>query len=248
MGVPYDLFRLGLRGLFALLWEPLTYCQDGLYTIHNADFLTDPDFARAYRIATESYQKKLATTHIEWRVYVCCWAATQALRLEGDFVECGVNTGMYSRAITEYTHFESQSRRFYLLDTFEGMPADQFLAEEVAKGLRKRYVYGDVFELTKRRFERYPNIVFVKGFVPDTLPAVPSERIAYLSIDMNAVVPEIAAITFFWEKLVPGGMVVLDDYGWRQHIVQKRAFDLFAKQHGVMILSLPTGQGLIIKP
>lgn len=45
-----------------------------------------------------------------------------------------------------------------------------------------------------------------------------------------------------------GAVVVLDDYGFRAHIVQKLALDGFAKSRGVAILPLPTGQGLIIKP
>jgi hypothetical protein len=40
----------------------------------------------------------------------------------------------------------------------------------------------------------------------------------------------------------------LDDYGFPQHINQKNAFDKFAKDRGVQILSLPTAQGVIIKP
>jgi hypothetical protein len=42
--------------------------------------------------------------------------------------------------------------------------------------------------------------------------------------------------------------VVLDDYGGPGHILQKHAFDRFADQHGVPLLQLPTGQGLLIKP
>ncbi len=248
MGIPFELFRLGIRALFRLRYGPLTYAQDGLFTTHNADFLIDPAFAKAYKLGVEPQTKPLDPFRIEWRVYVCCWAAQQALHLEGDFVECGVNVAMYSRAIVDYVRFEEQRRTFYLLDTFEGLPVEQLRPEEVAKGIKERYVYHDVFDFTKHRFERYPNVVLVKGLIPHTLAAVPSEKISYLSIDLNAVEPEIAAITFFWDKIVRGGIIVLDDYGWRQHIVQKRAFDEFALQHGFQILSLPTGQGLIIKP
>ena len=42
---------------------------------------------------------------------------------------------------------------------------------------------------------------------------------------MNIVLPEIAAIEFFWDRLVPGAMVLLDDYGWSTHTAQKLAFD-----------------------
>ena len=78
---------------------------------------------------------------------------------------------------------------------------------------------------------------------------MPSGRVCYLSIDMNCVGPEIAAAEFFWDRLVSGAVVLLDDYGagvW--HLAQKRAFDEFARRKGVEILSLPTCQGLLIKP
>ena len=65
---------------------------------------------------------------------------------------------------------------------------------------------------------------------------------------MNAAGPEIAAANFFWDKLVPGAMVILDDYAYVGYEVQKRAFDQFSKEKNVPILSLPTGQGLFIKP
>lgn len=42
--------------------------------------------------------------------------------------------------------------------------------------------------------------------------------------------------------------VLLDDYGHSGHEEQKRAFDGFALSKDVKILTLPTGQGLIIKP
>lgn len=69
-----------------------------------------------------------------------------------------------------------------------------------------------------------------------------------ISIDMNCAEPEVAALNFFWEKLVPGALVLLDDYAfsksYRQH---KQAFDSLAEELNFNILSLPTGQGLIVK-
>ena len=84
--------------------------------------------------------------------------------------------------------------------------------------------------------------------MPDTLPRVTSERIAYLSIDMNCVRLEIAAAEFFWPRLVPGATMLLDDYGHAGHELQKEAFNQFSVRHGVPILTLPTGQGVIVKP
>jgi len=88
----------------------------------------------------------------------------------------------------------------------------------------------------------------VQGIIPGTLSQVTAEKVSYLSIDMNCVAPEIAAAEFFWDKLVSGAVMVLDDYGFELHEPQKRAFDAFAEKRGVQVLSMPTGQGLIFKP
>jgi hypothetical protein len=69
-----------------------------------------------------------------------------------------------------------------------------------------------------------------------------------LSIDLNIVEPEIAAIEHFWPLLSSGAPVVLDDYGFEHHAIQREGMDRFAKAQGVKILTLPTGQGLILKP
>jgi hypothetical protein len=45
-------------------------------------------------------------------------------------------------------------------------------------------------------------------------------------IDMNAAAPERAAIEHFWERLVPGAPVILDDYGYAAgHQAQRAALD-----------------------
>jgi O-methyltransferase len=65
---------------------------------------------------------------------------------------------------------------------------------------------------------------------------------------MNCALPEIAAGEYLWPRMKSGAIIVLDDYGWLPHVEQKRAWDDFARERGVMVLSLPTGQGLLIKP
>ena len=81
-----------------------------------------------------------------------------------------------------------------------------------------------------------------------TLPTVPIDAVSYLSIDMNIAYPERLAIEYFWPKLVTGAVVVLDDYAWKGYEDQKATMDEFAATIGVEILTLPTGQGLLLKP
>lgn len=105
-----------------------------------------------------------------------------------------------------------------------------------------------MFRRGARDFAPWPRCKLIRGEVPDSLAAFPPERrVAYLSIDMNIVAPEVAALDFFWDRLVPGGVVVLDDYAWATHRAQQAALDAFVATKGAMILSLPTGQGLLIR-
>ncbi len=57
---------------------------------------------------------------------------------------------------------------------------------------------------------------------------------------------EIAALDYFWDKLSTGG-IVLDDYADVTYDLQYKADNKWAKNKGIKILSLPIGQGLIVK-
>jgi hypothetical protein len=101
------------------------YDQDGLRTVHNHDFLRDAIFRRAY-------DRGLAAVgfdyHWEWRVHVGLWVAFCASKLEGDFVECGVNRGFLSSAIMEDLDWDHLEKTFYLLDTFAGVDEESLRA------------------------------------------------------------------------------------------------------------------------
>jgi O-methyltransferase len=226
--------------------ESVTYNHDGMLTVHNCDFVEDEKFKRAYQFGEQldSWSK----AQIYWRLHILFWAAERAVNLDGDFVECGVNRGGFSRSVIEYINFkEITGKKFYLLDTFEGL-VEKYISDEEREHGVDDYKYANCYDEVKNTFAEFENVVIVKGAVPETLSQVTTEKVGYLSIDMNCAAPEIAAAEFFWDKMVSGAAMILDDYGWAKHIVQKHAFDEFAKQRNVPILSLPTGQGLILKP
>src|ERR1700730_9803803 len=205
----------------------------------NLKSLQDPRFVEAYARGAPDY------VHIEFRAYVACWAASHAAKLPGDFVECGVNEGWLSLTICNYLDFNAFGKSFFLLDTYDGIPSEQISERESARAALHHYV--DCYEATKTRFAAFPNAKLIKGRVPETLLTASIDRISYLSIDMNIAKPERDAIEFFWPKLATGGVVVLDDYAFSGYDAQHETMDEFAAKMGVSILTLPTGQGLLIK-
>lgn len=220
-----------------------TFFEDGLATVHNSEFLANERFQRAYALG-----KKTGSWHhhdLRWRIHVLLWCATWAAKCSGAFVECGVYRGGFARAIIDYTNFHSLNKTYYLFDTFAGFDQSQFNEFE-RRTIASNYHYEDTFDAVREEFSSMPFVRLVKGSIPESLLDVGS--VAFLSIDMNCVVPEIAAARFYWPHLSPGAIMLLDDYGFEIHQQQKFAFDQLAKEWNVEILSLPTGQGLIIKP
>jgi hypothetical protein len=139
----------------------------------------------------------------------------------------------------EYIGFERTDRKFFLLDTFCGAPGVASVHQ---------HDYSECYSEVVKTFEAFPNAKIIRGRVPETLTAVSAERVAYLSIDMNSAEPEIAALRFFWPKLICGSVVILDDYAFSEHYrSQKQAMDALGEELGFSVLSLPTGQGMIVK-
>jgi len=214
--------------------------------------MKDPRFINAYAAGKATDIKKTIFNNYEiyWRIHVICWAAAQVKSLEGDFVDCGVNTGIFSRAIIDYIDFNSTGKKYYLLDTFTGLDERYSTPEEQSSDLNNKYLANKdtLYQQVQQTFKGF-NVEIIKGAVPDTLSQVTSDKIAYLSVDMNCVAPEVAALEFFWDKMVRGGIIILDDYGYANAFPeQKKAHDEFAASKGVEILTLPTCQGMIIKP
>lgn len=212
-------------------------------------FLQDERFASAWLKAKSANETtwRGRVPDIRWRAHVACWAATHALALEGDFVECGVFTGLLSLTICHFVDFNSTGRQFYLYDTFDGIPEADMASGKRGQVSAMNELYADCYDVAVRNFSPFPRAKLIRGRVPETLADAP-ERVAYLSIDMNNAPAELGAISFFWDRLAPGAIVVFDDYGWRGHEDQRDGLDAFAATKGVSIVSLPTGQGLLIKP
>lgn len=154
-------------------------------------------------------------------------------RIEGSFVECGVWKGGSSMAMAyALNRLGSKHREIYLYDTFSGMPVPTDI-DVTAFGSEA----GKKFEKTKKRdggstwclstinevkenmkLTGYPadKVEFIKGKVEDTIPKNMPAKIALLRLDTDWYESTKHELTFLWPRLIPGGVLILDDYGhWR---------------------------------
>lgn len=228
------------------------YDQDGLRSIHNHEFMNEERFIRAYERGVKAAGKDY---NWHWRVHIGLWASRVASNLKGDYVECGVNAGFLSSAIMCDLDWNNQNKCFYLLDTFSGLnPAQVTEGEKIDGILTKNRAlieagfYVTSAEQVQRNFSEWDNVIIIEGAIPETLDQIDTDDIAFLHIDLNCASPEVDSLSFLWNKLVSGAIVLLDDYAYSGYHHQKYAMDEFAKNNYFSIVSLPSGQGMIIKP
>ncbi len=151
----------------------------------------------------------------------------------------------------QFLDWDRLGKQFYLLDTFRGVDERYVSNEELASGVmeKSQAAMDSGFvgsQSVRSNFSEWKNIRIIEGAIPETLPEVAARQIAFCHIDMNCSPPEVAALSCFWDRLVPGAMVLLDDYAYYGYQPSKNGMDRFAEEKGVMIASLPTGQGLLI--
>ena len=218
-------------------------------------FLADPRFADAYAAIRGAHEyDQYASPHtVAWRLHTLVWAASNGLALEGDFVECGVFKGDFAWVVTQATDLLRHDKTFYLYDTFAGFAPAYSSAEDFPEApgffAFADEIYKDpaIYEAVVRKFRNVPNVRIVRGVVPDSLSQASPEKIAFLHIDLNSPAAEVAALEILFDRVVPGGCVVFDDYGWALFHKQKTVEDAFMAERGYRILELPTGQGLVVK-
>jgi hypothetical protein len=202
----------------------------------NNSMLDDSAFVAAWESNIESTSDRA----IVWRRYVLATSAFHCVQLAGDFVECGAYTGVGVKTVVDYLGGTEFPKQFWAYDIFEH---DESMANHPMPELGPQ-----LFDRVQRKFAGYPQVHIVKGLIPDSFRDQCPDRVAYLHIDLNQAPAEIAALDHMFDRVVPGGMVILDDYEWSGiYRPQKLAEDEWFDRRGYRVMPLPTGQGLIVK-
>ena len=228
---------------------------DRLLTLDkNFGFKQDPAFDQAIKSirGSHQYDQYDGPDGIAWRLNTLCWAAGRALRAGGDFVECGVFKGDMSWVVAQVVGAE-KIPHFYLFDSFAGFSPRHSSQKDFPDNANfldfanEIYRADGLYESVRDRFSSHKNFTVIKGFLPKALDEARPDRIGYLHLDLNSARAEVAVLEQLFDRVVSGGVIVFDDYGWWQYRTQKPVEDEFMRARGYDILELPTGQGLVVK-
>jgi O-methyltransferase len=167
--------------------------------------------------------------------------------IEGDFVELGVYKGFTARLMHHY----APERVLHLFDTFEGFP-DQSMQADKDKAdnpiTKKLFKDTSVEGVKKLIFPQNDNVHFYPGFFPDTIPEGFNEkRFSFVHLDADLYEPVLDGLKFFYDRMSPGGFILVHDYNaW---IGARQAVDEFFKSKKEIPIPMPdkSGSALIQK-
>ena len=186
-------------------------------------------------------------------------------RVPGEIVECGVWRGGSMQAVAlTLLELGSADRELHLFDTFEGMPppsekdtratgkgsvsADELLAESDKDSRMWAIAPLDGVKAVMSQTGYPAELVhYHPGLVEDTTPDQAPGTIAILRLDTDWYASTKHELTHLYDRLSPGGVLILDDYGdWEG---ARKATDEWLAETGEQIFLAPMGTGCIgIKP
>jgi hypothetical protein len=232
-------------------WRTFTvwsYATTRFATQHNVGFLDNPDFQRSYDRAVAAAGDDWWNVGLHFRLHQAIWCAQHCMTIPGDFVELGTGRGMTMAGVLEaLPNWATSGKTLYLCDTFEPFGIESSSGQQSAEvGINP--IYAHSIDAVRATFADRTHVTFVQGLLPDSLTDMQASSIAFLHIDLNSAAPEVASLHALWPRLSTGALVLLDDYAYVGSEDQYAAMNEFARTHGVMILTMPSGQGLLIKP
>jgi hypothetical protein len=201
-------------------------------------WIGDPEFRRAY----EGVERHTLVSPD--RCYMLFALALHASQLEGHFAECGVYQGGTALLLARTLASASVEKDLFLFDSFEGLPASS-PADNYYKGGEFSSTSAEAVASLLSPF-KFAQVR--KGWIPETFKGLEDQHFAFVHVDVDLYQPALDCCSFFWPRLVRGGILLFDEYGFPSARGEKDAVDEWCAGRTEKPISLISGQGLLLKP
>jgi hypothetical protein len=217
--------------------------QDGLMAWRNTAWRDKAEFKNIYENVVRNIGSDFK---IEWRTHVLLYFAGLTKETSGVFIEFGTGKGWMATAIAASGLLHEADKKMYLFDTFAPEKVDQSSGTRLPGVTDPHYAIDpDSISPLLLNDDR---IICVVGDVRETL--VPNlmrfQDVAFVHFDMNSSAAEEFCFRTIYPNLKKGCIIVLDDYAFVNLEAQQAAWDKLSDEFCFSILSLPTGQGIIL--
>lgn len=193
------------------------------------------------------YQKIKSNTLVD--IYRCyeLYTLTDSLNnLEGDILEVGVWRGGTGCLMAKKSQELKSPLRVYLCDTFTGV---------VKAGKEDSYYSGNEHKNSSEMvvnelisYLKLNNILILKGIFPDeTQSLIADNKFKLCHIDVDVYDSAKQVFLWVWPRMVNGGVVVFDDYGFPSCDGVTKLVEELKKEKDLIVIHNLNGHGLIIK-
>jgi len=228
-------FRSFLATLFFL--KAVTPAPDRVETPHNLSWFDDPEFAQAYSDAVSLVG---VDYRIPWRIQNILWGLSATVNINGDVVELGTGRGFAMATAASWLHRNRDIRKIHLFDVFQK-------AQVSGHGDKKHdKYYASSIADTQKVFKTFSNVFFYEGDVLRTCYNLKASSISLLHVDLNNPSLELKVFEILKPRIAKGCIIILDDYSQKGHESGRQLQYNFFSNLGLVILSTPSGQGIII--
>lgn len=222
---------------YRLLVRFARWVQPGyIVTKSGKSWFTDDEFFRDYDRLMPSDRRRSAE-----RKYFLRSLLSLADGLPGDTAEGGVYTGASSWFICK--HFEGSGKTHCGFDSFLGLPDPQPLDGS----FWRRGDCRSTEEEARATLAEF-NVELYRGWIPDRFAEVAERHFCFVHLDLDLCEPTRDSLEFFYPRTVPGGIILLDDYGssFQSPGVARAANEFMASRPESWITS-PTAQAFLVK-
>jgi len=178
------------------------------------------------------------------RCYMLISLARYASRLAGDFAECGVlrgGTALLLARILENT----EQKRLYLFDSFKGLPKTH--KEKDPWFSEGQYCAGSIEAIAELLSDFQRAIDIRCGWIPQTFRGLEDNRFAFVHLDVDLYQSTWDCCNYFYPRMISGGVLLFDEYAFAAARGEKDAVDEFFADKPESPITLPTGQGFVLK-
>jgi len=137
-----------------------------------------------------------------------------------------------------------ENKKLHLFDTFEGLP--ELSDKDTHFGMKywKKNQFNDTsVESVKNYLSKYENVFFYKGEFPSTSDPVENTKFSFVHLDVDLYQSTLDCLTFFYPRLVQGGIILTHDYHTNG---VRSAFDEFFRDKKIPIVELPGSQCMVV--
>ncbi len=201
----------------------------------------DQEFVQQYRSIQNKTVVKIDRSYMLYQ-----FAKMAACLPSGDVAQLGVYKGGTAKMIAEC--FLNSNKKMFLFDTFEGLPPSSKSDGAQDEALRKENEFVDVdFNEIQKIFDQYSFVTIKKGFFPETAESVKENKFSFVYLDADLYQSTKDGLDFFYPRMVPGGIIMLDDFGTPIWPGIQKAVTEFCNEHHISPVKTTWWQGLIIK-